>query len=62
MDGYTPRTGKEARMTTRRTMIKGTAATVGALAVAPGLLAQSAAVRVGYAISRTGPWTGGQVS
>jgi branched-chain amino acid transport system substrate-binding protein len=63
MDGYTPRAGKEARMTTRRTMIKGTAATVGALAVAPGLLAQGAPVRVGYAIARTGPWTGGaQVS
>lgn len=48
---------------TRRQLIKGAAATVGAMSFAPGLLAQSAPVRVGYAIARTGPWTGGaQVS
>jgi len=48
---------------TRRQLIKGAAATVGAMSIAPGLLAQAAPVRVGYAIARTGPWTGGaQVS
>jgi branched-chain amino acid transport system substrate-binding protein len=48
---------------TRRKLIKGAASAVGALAVAPGLLAQAGPVRVGYAIARTGPWTGGaQVS
>ena len=48
---------------TRRKLIKGAAAAVGAMAVAPQLLAQAAPVRVGYAIARTGPWTGGaQVS
>jgi branched-chain amino acid transport system substrate-binding protein len=47
----------------RREVIKGVAATVGAMAVAPGLLAQAAPVRVGYTMARTGPWTGGaQVS
>lgn len=47
----------------RRNLIKGSAAAVGAMAVAPSLLAQSAPVRIGYAISRTGPWTpGAQVS
>lgn len=47
----------------RRQFVRGAAATVGALAVAPQLMAQSAPVRVGYAIARTGPWTGGaQVS
>ncbi|MDP1565398.1 MAG: amino acid ABC transporter substrate-binding protein, partial [Polaromonas sp.] len=47
----------------RRTLIQGAAAAVGAAAFAPQLLAQAAPVRVGYAISRTGPWTGGaQVS
>ena len=40
---------------TRRKLIKGAAAAVGAMAVAPQLLAQAAPVRVGYAISRTGP-------
>ncbi|MGV3570520.1 MAG: amino acid ABC transporter substrate-binding protein [Ramlibacter sp.] len=46
----------------RRQFIQGAAA-VGAMSVAPGLMAQAAPVRVGYAISRTGPWTGGaQVS
>jgi branched-chain amino acid transport system substrate-binding protein len=48
---------------TRRKLIKGAASAVGAMAVAPQLLAQAAPVRVGYAIARTGPWTGGaQVS
>ena len=48
---------------TRRKLIKGAAAAVGAFSVAPGLLAQAGPVRVGYAIARTGPWTGGaQVS
>ncbi|MBC7602851.1 MAG: amino acid ABC transporter substrate-binding protein [Ramlibacter sp.] len=47
----------------RRQFIQGAAVAVGAASVAPGLLAQSAPVRVGYAIARTGPWTGGaQVS
>jgi len=47
---------------TRRQFIQGAAA-VGAAAVAPHLAAQNAPVRVGYAIARTGPWTGGaQVS
>lgn len=47
----------------RRQFIRNAAATVGALSVAPNLIAQSAPVRVGYAIARTGPWTGGaQVS
>ncbi len=46
----------------RRQFLQGAAA-VGAVSVAPTLLAQSAPVRVGYAIARTGPWTGGaQVS
>ena len=43
---------------TRRLIIKG-AASVGALSVAPALLAQPAPVRIGYAMARTGPWTGG---
>ena len=48
---------------TRRKLIKGAAAAVGAMAVAPQLLAQSGPVRIGYTMSRTGPWTGGaQVS
>src|SRR6187549_1972788 len=47
----------------RRQFIQRAAAAVGAAAAAPGLLAQAAPVRVGYAIARTGPWTGGaQVS
>ena len=46
----------------RRQFLQGAAA-VGAVSVAPTLMAQNAPVRVGYAISRTGPWTGGaQVS
>lgn len=44
---------------TRRLVIQRAAATVGALSVAPQLLAQSEPVRVGYAMARTGPWTGG---
>lgn len=49
-------------MTTRRQIIKGVAG-LGAVSVAPGLRAQEKPVRVGYAIARTGPWTGGaQVS
>lgn len=44
---------------TRRKLIKGAAAAVGAMSVAPGLLAQAKPVRIGYAIARTGPWTGG---
>ena len=48
---------------TRRQIIQGAAAAVGALSFAPGLRAQAAPVRVGYSMSRTGPWTGGaQVS
>lgn len=48
---------------TRRQIIQGAAAAVGALSFAPGLRAQAALVRVGYSMSRTGPWTGGaQVS
>ncbi|MBE7367574.1 amino acid ABC transporter substrate-binding protein [Ramlibacter pallidus] len=48
--------------TNRRQFIQGAAA-VGAAAIAPQLAAQNAPVRVGYAIARTGPWTGGaQVS
>lgn len=43
----------------RRLILKGAAAAVGASAVAPSLWAQNAPVRVGYAIARTGPWTGG---
>lgn len=48
--------------TNRRQFMQGAAA-VGAASIAPSLMAQSAPVRVGYAMSRTGPWTGGaQVS
>ena len=47
----------------KRTLIKGAAASLGVAAFAPHLLAQPAPVRIGYAIARTGPWTGGaQVS
>lgn len=47
----------------KRTLLKGAAATVGAATFAPQLLAQQKPVRIGYAIARTGPWTGGaQVS
>lgn len=52
-----------SRSQNRRQFVRGAAAAVGAMAVAPQLMAQSAPVRVGYAIARTGPWTGGaQVS
>jgi branched-chain amino acid transport system substrate-binding protein len=44
---------------TRRLVIQRAAVTVGALSVAPCLLAQAAPVRVGYTMARTGPWTGG---
>ena len=48
---------------TRRQVIKGAAAAVATAVVTPHLLAQSGPVRVGYAMARTGPWTGGaQVS
>jgi len=43
----------------KRTLLKGAAATVGAAAFAPQLLAAAPPVRIGYAIARTGPWTGG---
>ena len=50
-------------MTSRRTLIRAAAALPAALGL-PGIVrAQGAPVRVGYAIARTGPWTGGaQVS
>ena len=51
------------RSPSRRRVLQGAAAAVGAASFAPALLAQSAPVRVGYSMSRTGPWTGGaQVS
>ena len=51
------------RSPSRRQVLRGSAATMGAAAFAPALLAQAAPVRVGYSMSRTGPWTGGaQVS
>ncbi len=47
---------------TRRRLIQGAAA-IGAASLAPTLRAQSGPVRIGYAMSRTGPWTpGAQVS
>jgi branched-chain amino acid transport system substrate-binding protein len=49
------------RAITRRTAVQGLAA--GAASLALPAIAQAAPVRVGYAIARTGPWTGGaQVS
>lgn len=46
----------------RRQILRGTVA-MGAVAASPRVLAQAAPVRIGYAISRTGPWAGGaQVS
>ncbi len=46
----------------RRQFLQGAAA-VGAVSIAPTLMAQNAPVRIGYSMSRTGPWTGGaQVS
>lgn len=48
---------------TRRQLIRGAATAVGALSIAPGLMAQGSPVRIGYSMSRTGPWTpGAQVS
>ena len=48
---------------TKRTLLKGAAAVVGTATFAPQIFAQAKPVRVGYAIARTGPWTGGaQVS
>ncbi|MDM0046754.1 amino acid ABC transporter substrate-binding protein [Variovorax dokdonensis] len=48
---------------TRRRVIQGAAAALGAAGFAPQLFAQSAPVRIGYAIARTGPWAAGaQVS
>ena len=48
---------------TRRQVIKGSAAVLGAAAFAPVSWSQTGPVRVGYAMARTGPWTGGaQVS
>jgi branched-chain amino acid transport system substrate-binding protein len=47
----------------KRTLLKVAAATVGTAAFAPHLLAAQPPVRIGYSMSRTGPWTGGaQVS
>jgi branched-chain amino acid transport system substrate-binding protein len=47
---------------TRRRLMQGAAA-LGAASLAPTLRAQAAPVRIGYAMSRTGPWTpGAQVS
>ncbi|MDO8447878.1 MAG: amino acid ABC transporter substrate-binding protein [Rhodoferax sp.] len=43
----------------KRTLLKGAAAAVGAATFAPQLFAQEKPVRIGYAIARTGPWTGG---
>ena len=55
-----------AHQPSKRQWIKGAAATVGTLAVAPQLWAQgssAAPIRIGYAIARTGPWAAGaQVS
>jgi len=49
--------------TTRRQLIQGAAAAAGSFALAPVLRAQTGPVRIGYAMSRTGPWTpGAQVS
>ena len=47
----------------KRTLLKSAAASVGVASFAPHLFAQANPVRIGYAIARTGPWTGGaQVS
>jgi branched-chain amino acid transport system substrate-binding protein len=43
---------------TRRDILKGGVA-VGGASVAPAILAQTAPVRIGYTMARTGPWTGG---
>ena len=50
-------------MSTRRTVVQALAATPAALAFPSLVRAQAGPVRVGYAMSRTGPWTtGAQVS
>jgi hypothetical protein len=55
-------TNRRQDMTTRRQIIQGAAA-LGAASLAPALQAQVRPVRIGYAMARTGPWTGGaQVS
>ena len=47
----------------KRTLLKGAAAAVATATFVPLSFAQAQPVRIGYAISRTGPWTGGaQVS
>jgi branched-chain amino acid transport system substrate-binding protein len=47
----------------KRTLLKGAAAAVATATFVPRSFAQAQPVRIGYAISRTGPWTGGaQVS
>jgi branched-chain amino acid transport system substrate-binding protein len=58
-----PEHHQETAMTSRRTLIRAVAALPAALGL-PGIVrAQGAPVRVGYAMARTGPWTGGaQVS
>jgi len=43
----------------KRSLLKGAAAALGAATFAPQLWAQAKPVRIGYAIARTGPWTGG---
>ncbi len=49
--------------TLRRRLLTTASAALGAASLAPIAKAQNAPVRVGYAIARTGPWTGGaQVS
>src|SRR5690606_24469891 len=56
----TPNIRRQAMaLSNRRVMIQQTAAAVGAMAVAPQLMAQNAPVRIGYTMARTGPWTGG---
>jgi branched-chain amino acid transport system substrate-binding protein len=50
------------KSTQRRTLIQ-SASALGFASIAPGLRAQDKPIRIGYSMSRTGPWTGGaQVS
>ncbi len=52
-----------ALLPNRRSVIRSAAAALGSIAVAPRVWAQAEPVRIGYTMSRTGPWTGGaQVS
>jgi len=52
-----------APLSNRRSVIRSAAAALGSIAVAPRAWAQAEPVRIGYTMSRTGPWTGGaQVS